>query len=66
MIPYRIFSNDGLLLEISYNMYNKYKGRFINSNLPPIYGDSINEVLELFDEISYNYNNWRNNNESQS
>lgn len=48
----RTFFNNGYQLRVTYDAENRiYKGRFMNDRTKSdIYGDTINEVLELFDE----------------
>lgn len=48
----RTFFSNGYQLRVTYNPETRiYKGRFMNDrSKPDIYGDTVNEVLELFDE----------------
>jgi hypothetical protein len=54
----RVFTNNGLSMRLTYNPDTKrYKGKIINYNIfgnkeDYIYGDSVNEVLEQFYQIS--------------
>lgn len=48
----RMFEKDGIKLTTSCDSeYKIYNGRFINYNHCDIYADTINELLELFEEI---------------
>lgn len=50
----RTFSNNGYLMRLTYNPEDRiYKGRITNySDFNPIefFGDTVNEVLELFND----------------
>lgn len=54
----RTFTNNGLSMRLTYNPDTKrYKGKLINykifdNNSNYIYGDSVNEVLEQFYQLS--------------
>lgn len=49
----RTFSNGPHQLRVTYKPEDRiYKGKFMHdSTKPNIYGDTINEVLEIFDDI---------------